>query len=143
MDASIISALAALAGAAIGGLTSIIGSWLTQRAQARAQQLAQSRSRREELYKEFVEGASKLYIEAVQNDTANVSALMGLYAKVSRMRVLSSAPVVESADQILKEIIDKYLEPNKTFPELREMAKSGLIDPLRKFSEACRAEFQT
>jgi hypothetical protein len=42
----------------------------------------------------------------------------------------------------LKRIVDSYLEPNKTFPELREMANSGLIDSLRNFSEACRSEFQ-
>ena len=56
------------------------------------------------------------------------------------MRILSSARVVHCADQIVKTIIAAYLEPNKTFPELREMATSGLIDPLREFSEAARAE---
>ena len=56
------------------------------------------------------------------------------------MRILSSARVVERADEIVKMIVNAYLEPNKTFPELREMANSGLIDPLRNFSEACRAE---
>jgi hypothetical protein len=65
---------------------------------------------------------------------------MGLYAEVSRMRVLSSATVVNGADEILKKIINAYLEPNKAFPELTKMANSGLIDPLRSFSEACRAE---
>jgi hypothetical protein len=37
-------------------------------------------------------------------------------------------------------IVSSYLEPNKTFPELQKMAASGLIDPLREFSEAARAE---
>jgi len=58
------------------------------------------------------------------------------------MRIVSSAAVVDSADQILKKIADTYLEPNKTFPELRKMRDSGLIDPLRDFSEACREEFR-
>jgi hypothetical protein len=71
-----------------------------------------------------------------------LSALMGLYAELSRMRILSSEEVVDSADQVVKRIVDTYLEPNKTFPELRKMANSGLIDPLRNFSEACRSEFQ-
>ena len=66
--------------------------------------------------------------------------MIGLYAELSNMRVLSSANVVDHADQIVKQILNAYLEPNKTVPELREMANSGLIDPLRKFSEACRAE---
>ena len=142
MNASVVTALAALAGAAIGSLTSVIASWLAQHAQARAQQIAQNQIRRQELYKEFIERSSKLYLHALQNDDADVSALMGLYAQVSRMRILSSAAVLDSANQILKKIVDTYLEPNKTFPELREMANSGLIDPLRNFSEACREEFQ-
>jgi len=51
-------------------------------------------------------------------------------------------PSSDSANRMLKKIVDTYLEPNKTFPELRQMADSGLIDPLREFSEACRDEFQ-
>ena len=140
MDTSLVTALAALAGAAIGGMTSVLGSWLSHRAQARTAQLAHYQLRRQELYKEFIEQASKLYIHALQNDKPDVSGLMALYAEVSRMRVLSSTTVVDSADRIVKAIIDSYLEPNKTVPELRQMAKSGLIDPLRNFSEACRSE---
>ena len=34
------------------------------------------------------------------------------------MRILSSARVVERADEIVKMIVNAYLEPNKTFPEL-------------------------
>jgi len=140
MDTSVITALPALAGAAIGGLTSVVTSWLAQRAQASAQRLAHYQLRRQDLYREFIEQASKLYIHALLNNKADVSGLMGLFAEISRMRVLSSASVVDSADQIVKTIINAYLEPNKTLPELRQMADSGLIDPLRTFSEACRAE---
>ena len=143
MDTSIITALAALAGAAIGGLTSVVASWLTQRSQAREQRLAHYQLRRQNIYKEFIELASKLYIHALQNDKADVSALMGLYAEIAKMRALSSASVVDSADQTVKKIINAYLEPNKTLPELRQMADSGLIDPLRNFSEACRAESES
>jgi len=143
MDTSVVTALAALGGAAIGGLTSVLASWLTQRAQARMAQLAHYQLRRQELYKEFIEQASTLYIHALQNDKPDVSGLMGLYAEISRMRVLSSARVIDSADQIVKRIVNAYLEPNKTVPELREMTNSGLIDPLRNFSEACRAESES
>jgi hypothetical protein len=142
MNASVISALAALAGAAIGGLTSVVTSWLTQRVYAKAQRLARDQRRRQTLYKEFIEEASKFYIDALQNDKADVSALVGLYAKISRMRVLSSAAVVESADRIARTIVDTYLAPNKTFPELREMMISGKLDLLRGFSEACRTELE-
>src|SRR5262245_19212440 len=136
MDAPVITAFAALTGATIGGFTSAVVSWLTQHARAREQRLAQDQVRRQDIYKEFINSAAKLYIDALQNDKADLSALMELYASLSRMRTLSSANVVARADQIVKKIINAYLEPNKTFPELREMADSGLIDPLRDFSEA-------
>jgi hypothetical protein len=140
MDTSIVTGFAALAGAAIGGFTSFVAAWFTQRQQQKAEQLAHYQLRRQDLYKEFIEQASELYIHALQNDKPDVSALMRLYAELSRMRILSSTTVVNSADQIVRSIIKAYLEPNKTFPELREMADSGLIDPLRNFSEACRVE---
>jgi hypothetical protein len=38
-------------------------------------------------------------------------------------------------------IVNTYLAPNKTFPELRDMVNNGTINPLRDFSEACREEF--
>ena len=97
---------------------------------------------RQELYKEFIEQSSKLYIHALQNSNADVVALMGLYAELNRMRIVSSAAVFDSADQIPKKIADTYSELNKTFPDLRKMRDSGLIDPLRDFSEACREEFR-
>ena len=142
MNTSVVTALAALAGATIGSVSTVIASWLAQYAQARTQRRAQNQILREELYRQFIEESSKLYLHALQNDRADVAALMHLYADLSRMRILSSAAVVYRADQLLKKIVDTYLEPNKTFPELQRMVDSGLIDPLRNFSEACREELQ-
>jgi hypothetical protein len=143
MDASVISALAALLGAGIGGLTSVLASWLNQHTQARAQWLTQDKIRRQDLYKEFIEEASRSHIDSLQNDKPDLPALIGLYANISRMRIMSSPNVVESADQIVRAIVDNYLAPNKTFPELRDMLNDGSIDLLRDFSEACRTEFES
>jgi len=143
MDASVITALAALTGAAVGGLTSGFVSWLVQKTQVRTQWLAQEKVLRQELYKEFIEEASQCYIDALQHDKPDIPALIGLYAKVARMRVLSSQTVLEHAEQIERTILDAYLEPDKTFAELREIANSGSINLLRSFSEACRTEFES
>ena len=140
MDSSVISALAALAGAVIGGLTSVTMSWLSQDMQQKAQAYAHNRGRREELYKEFIEEASKTYIAALQHTDTDVTSMVGLYATISRMRILSSAPVIEHADKIAKTIVDTYMSPNKSLPELREMLFNGSFDVLRDFSEACREE---
>ena len=142
MDAAYVSAFAALAGAAIGGLTSFATSWLIQRAQARMQQLAHKLTRREELYKDFIEEASRLYADSLIHDTPDVSQLIRLYAMISLMRVVSPTTIVEGAEKVGRMIVNTYLEPNKTFPELRDMVNSGVMDPLRDFSEACREEIQ-
>ena len=144
MDPSIVSALAALTGATIGGLTTAIANWLRHRGQVRAQWLLHEKNRRQSLYREFIEDASRCHIDALQHHEVSGSTpgLVALYAKLNRMRVLSSKPVVRSAERIAQTIMDTYLEPDKSFGELRDMVKSGSIDLLREFSEACREEFE-
>jgi hypothetical protein len=77
MDAAYVSAFAALGGALIGGLTSFATSWLTQQTQARAQQLEHNLTRREELYKDFIEEASKLYADSLVRETRTSRSLLG------------------------------------------------------------------
>ncbi len=142
MDASIISALAALTGAAVGGLTSGIANWLNHRSQVRAEWILHEKTRGQILYRDFIEEASKCYIDALQHAEADIPGLVGLYAKPSRMRVLSSKPVVHRAKDVARKILDTYLEPDKSFVELREMAIDGTINLLRGFSDACHDEFE-
>ena len=143
MDISIIPALAGLTGAAIGGLTSGITSWFAQKTQSRVQLLAQKRVPRQELYKEFIEVATQCYADALQHEKPDIPGLVKLYGKIGRMRVLSSPSVLASAEQIGQKIINMYLEPNKTFFELREMVNKNAIDILDNFGETCRAEFRS
>ena len=144
MDPAYFSAFAALAGSAIGGLTSLGASWLTQRTQVRAQQIAHDVARREDLYKDFIEEASKLYADALEHDKADTSKLVRLYALVSRMRVLSTPAIIENADRVMRVIIETYSEPNITFNELSEaLKKKKTIDPVREFSESCRQELRS
>src|SRR5258705_13180092 len=138
MEASIISALT---GSAVGGLTSVAANWLNQKRQIRAQWLHHEKNRRQILYRDFIEEAAKCYIDALQHDEADIPGLVGLYAKLSRMRALSSKTVVHRAEDVARKILDTYLEPDKSFVELREMAVDGTIDLLQGFSAACRHEF--
>src|SRR6266702_963046 len=142
MNLAYLTALAALAGSAVGGLTSLASAWLTQHRQDRARQLSQDKVRRQKLYKQFIDEASRLYADALAHDEAEVSALVSVYALISRMRVVSSSAVVEKAEAVVRVIVDTYFAPNKTFPELRKLISSHAIDPLRAFSEECRAELQ-
>jgi hypothetical protein len=50
--------------------------------------------------------------------------------------------VIQRAEGVTRKILDTYLEPDKSFVELREMAIDGTIDLLRGFSDACHDEFE-
>jgi hypothetical protein len=142
MEPAYFSAFAALAGSMIGGLTSLTASWLTQHVQFRAQQRASDLSRRQEIYKAFIEEASRWYADAFAHDTADVANLVNLYALASQMRVLSSPRIIESADHVIRVIIETYLAPNKTFHDVRDILDNEAMNPLREFSNACREELQ-
>jgi hypothetical protein len=142
MEPATISALAALAGATIGGVTSFAATWLTQRTQARVQELTHSLTVREQLYKAFIKEASKLYADALVNEISDISNLVELYAMISEMRVISARNTVEGADKVARLIVNTYRSPNKTLPELEDMVNRGAIDVLQTFSEAARQEFR-
>jgi hypothetical protein len=143
MDFAYLSALAALAGSVVGGLTSGMTTWLSQRAQAKAGQLAHEMSRREDLFKDFIVAASRAYGEAIMSNEPQIQELVGLYAMISRMRVLCRPHTIASADKIMLATIDTYFAPNKTIRELHDVIKSGEgIDPLKDFSEAAREELR-
>jgi hypothetical protein len=145
MDPATISALAALSGAVIGGVTSFGTSWVSQQTQARVQARAHKLSQREALYKHFIEAAAKAHADSLLRQAANaseVTQLVDLYALVSMMRVISSDAIVESANCMVRLIADTYLSPNRTLKELHQMVDDESIDALRAFSEACRAELQ-
>ena len=143
MEAAYISAFAALAGTAIGGLTSFVTSWTTQQAQARAQRLAAERDSRAALFGRFLDEAAKLYADALQNRRDDMSGLINIYALTNRIRLISTERVVESADTVCRIIVDAYLVPNMTLEEMRANWIDKHVDPLRDFSEACRLKLQT
>ena len=143
MDTTYISAFAALAGTAIGGLTSFATSWITQQAQARAQRVATERDARAALFGRFLDEAAKVYSDAMQNRRDDMTGVAGIYSMVNRMRLLSSPPVVQAAETVARIIVDAYLAPNITMAEMRANWIDKHIDPLRDFSEAGRQELRT
>ena len=146
MDTAYISAIAALSGSIIGGLTSLAASWVSQNAQARTQMLLESKSRRQELYKAFIEEASKLYGDALVSaeENADISKFVGLYVMLSQMRILSSQAVIENAEKITNAIAKEYFEPNRTLREMygKSHELDDELDIMRHFSEACREDLR-
>jgi hypothetical protein len=141
MDMFYIPALASFSGSASGTLASIVTGWVTQRRKDRVRHSLRATSQREELYKGFIEEASRLYADALVNDKSEVSKLVDLYALIARMKILSSDAVIEAAEKAGRLILETYLSPNRTFVDLPDLINE--MDPLRDFSEACRGELQS
>jgi hypothetical protein len=117
---------------------------LNQRSQVRAGELAHDRSVREDLFKEFIAAASKVYGNAVLSSEPQVQELVALYAMISTMRLLSSPRVFACAVKVMRATVETYFAPNKTIRELDELVRSGMdVDPLKDFSEAVRNELRT
>jgi hypothetical protein len=141
MDTAYISAVSALAGSVIGGLTTGFTTILTQRSQARAGQIAHELSRREDLVRDFIVAASKTYGDAITNSDPKMPEIVDLYSMVSRMRVLSMPKSVVCADLVMRSIIETYYAPNRTIADIRDLLKNGGgVDPLKDFAEAAREE---
>ncbi|HEV7395763.1 MAG TPA: hypothetical protein VGN86_04565 [Pyrinomonadaceae bacterium] len=143
MDVSYVTAVAALGGAALGGFTSFATSWTTLRIQMKTNQSANSKSRREKLYKAFIDQASRIYGDALIHSTLELSGLIGLYSLISRMRILSSEEVIENASRVAQIITETFHQPNKTPDELQSMIHQHRVDLLQEFSNACRKEFES
>ena len=142
MDQSIISALAAVLGSLVGGASTITTAWFTQKAQSRRESVNAEIRRRELVYTEFINECSKLAIDAFNHTLDNPATLMNAYALLNRIRLTSSDPVVDAADQTIKGIVEQYFRPNLSMEELHKMTASGRADPLKEFSVSAREELR-
>ncbi|MDB5414769.1 MAG: hypothetical protein JWR10_3104 [Rubritepida sp.] len=140
MDAGYVSALAALAGSAIGALASLATTWLTQSSQLQATQRLQDRARREALYVEFIHEASKLFVDAFEHELEDPAKLMKLYAIVSTLRLFGQPRTLREAELVMNRVGAAYFEPNKDVRLFADIAPKSELDPLYAFSQACREE---
>ena len=139
MDNAYTSAVAALAGSAIGALASFATTWLTQHSQERAQRFAQAMTRREHNYREFIEEASKLFTDALTHQFDDPSKFVRLYALVGNLRLCASADVIVKAEEVMRRIVETYKLPNLDCRNLEDN-RGYDTDVLRAFSEACRED---
>jgi signal transduction histidine kinase len=140
MDAAVLSATSALFGSLVGGMTSLASTWLTQRFQGQIQQRTTLATKREALYNEFIDEASKRFVDAMTHNVESPEVIILLYASISRMRLTSSRDVIQAAESVMRLVSDMYAAPNLTSQQMYEKAQGGKLDPLAQFGEACRAE---
>ena len=142
MDTAYFSAVAALAGSAIGALASVATTWVTQFSQARTMQRVQDRARREALYSEFIREASKLFADAFEHELDDPAKLVQLYAIVNTIRLFGQPRILEEAERVMNQIGAAYFAPNKELRLFADITKAGELDPLCAFSNACGEELK-
>jgi hypothetical protein len=141
VNVAYMTAFSALAGSAMGGMASIATTWLTQHSQDRSQRHSQSEARRERLYGDFVDEASKLYIDALTHERGDPSQFVQIYAIIGKLRLFASADIVLKAEQVMRNIREIYYLPKQDFTKRQDGATSEL-NTLRAFSEACRDDLR-
>ena len=134
------STIAALIGAIIGGLLSVLASWLAQRVQSRSNWLVQEIKQRQQLYSQFVEAASCCFADALQEHEPETARLAALYGEIGRMRLISTGKVVREADIIAHKILDAYASDNHTKVEIVDFLARDTISLFADFGNACREE---
>jgi hypothetical protein len=137
-----ISALAAIFGSLTGGLASSVSAWISQNYQGRRDLLAKRIFYREQLYSDFIGESAHAMADAIQHNFQDPNNLAPAYALLSRMRLSSSTDVLASAERVIQHIISTYSEPNLTPEEIQSRAAKH-EDPLREFSDICRAELES
>ena len=140
-DPAGISALAAIFGSLTGALASSVSTWITQKHQDRRDLLAKRVFYREQLYSDFISESAHALADAIQHNLQDPNNLTPAYALLSRIRLSSSTDVLASAERVVQHIINTYSEPN-LIPEEIQSRAAKREDPLREFSDICRAELK-
>jgi hypothetical protein len=134
------SALAALAGSAIGALASVATTWLTLSVQSRTDRSTREMARKEHVSGQFIEEASKLFSDALTHHLDDASKLVNAYAIVSKLRLFASPLVLSTAEEVMDRIVQLYEGPEKNLHEVLTGGRFAEFDVLRRFSEACRRD---
>ena len=142
MNNAVVSAFAAVGGSAVGAFAPVLSNFILQRTAAQREFLAKEMAQKETLYSDFIHEASSLYAKAFVQHLDNFQELVSLSALESRIRLSSSPEVSQAAEDLLKQIITQFGEPNISVEELRSAALATKARPLTIFSDICRKELQ-
>jgi hypothetical protein len=142
MDAAILSTISALAGTAIGALSSLGSTYLSTQAQARAARLAAERAKREDIYGRYMDEMARLYASALNEVGVDYERLTNAFALNGRIALYAGQPVVDSADSALRFVVDVALGPKRSPEEMRAMMDRSEANVISAFARSCRDELQ-
>jgi len=142
MNPATLSALAALGGSALGGITPVISNYLIQRGLTKRELLSRQLDERQTLYADFIQFATKVFVNATTKSLDDIDDLVALYALVSRIRLFASEPVIQAAEAFAARVTKRYGEASLSIEDLRNATVAPHVDPLHDFSTLCRQEMR-
>jgi len=141
MDSGLLSTLAALAGTVVGALSSLGSNWMTSRAQARAQRLAEERAKREDIYGRYMDVLARLYAAALNSaGEVDYTMLTEAYALSGRISLLASDAVVAAGDKALRFVVDLAIGQRRSPEAMRALMDDAEANVIGAFARACREE---
>jgi hypothetical protein len=100
-------------GSVSGASAAIATTWIAQKGQTVRERAKSETRKREILYGEFITEASRLVADAFDHTLDNPETLVGIYAILGRIRLVSSDAVLKAAEECCNRILDVYAEPNR------------------------------
>jgi hypothetical protein len=143
MNGAVVSALAALGGSALGGITPIVSNYLIQRGMTERELLSRELVSRQTLYSDFIQFGTKLYVSATTKELDDADELVALFALISRIRLFATPPVIEAAELFGMQMVKRFGETALSIEALKTATLVPHVDPLNEFSSRCRDELQS
>jgi hypothetical protein len=143
VDATIVSAMAAVLGSLVGGSATVATAWVTQKTLGRREFIGTEIHRRETLYGDFIRECSRQVIASYEGTLDKTETVVPIYELINRIRLSASDVVLAEAERALQRIVEQYFEPNVSMEEMRALSRSSSGDPLKAFADACRAELKS
>ena len=124
-------------------------TWVSERTRHRQALLQREMTKRETTYSDFIQHASKLFVESATHNLndgdanleSELAGAVSLYGIASRIRLFASDPVIKEAEAVLDLILIQFGAENISVDQLREK-RLNESDPLKAFSVSCRHELQ-
>jgi len=133
MNANLITALAGVLGSVTGASAAIATTWISQKSQTVRERAKWETRKRETLYGDFITEASQRLADAFDHSLDKPETLV---------KLVSSDAVLTAAQECCDRVVELYGEPNRKIDEIFTTLRSGELEALERFSDACRIELR-
>ena len=141
LDPAVIAATSGILGSIVGALASLGTTFMTQRLQARRERVSLDLAKREELYGEFIEHVTPLFVDSVESTEFDPPKILRLSSVLGRIRLVASDEVLREAEEVFANLLKWYSNPVQEIRAVMEQAvRREVADPIQPFAQSCRRE---